>query len=47
MRLLEGGPVTELGSGICHCGMDMEDHTGWENHQAIEMMYEKKKKEEK
>jgi len=21
--------------------MDMQDHTGWENHQATEMMYEK------
>lgn len=33
--------MTEEGSGICHCGMDMEDHTGWEEHPATEMMYEK------
>lgn len=26
-------------TGVCHCGMDMDDHTGWDNHAPLDMAY--------
>lgn len=30
-----------IGSGICHCGADMSDHSGWDNHPPYEMRMDK------
>jgi hypothetical protein len=27
-----------IGSGVCHCGSDMEGHPIWDNHAPTEMM---------
>lgn len=26
-------------SGVCHCGANMNDHTGWDNHSPVDMGY--------
>lgn len=29
-----------LGTGVCHCGSEMDDHSFWDTHSPVEMMYE-------
>lgn len=30
-----------VGSGVCHCGNDINNHSEWDNHAPVEMMRDK------
>lgn len=30
-----------IGTGVCHCGEDIEDHSGWDNHSPVEIYVDK------
>ena len=32
--------MAKRGSGVCHCGIDMDQHTWQDGHNPVEMMYD-------